>query len=466
MTLKLFSIKKIFRFTVVLISVLVQRNSFAQQNFILYNMRSVPQSIYANPAFRPTDTTIFVGIPVFSSQYFSFSNSGFRYSDLIKHGANDSLYADPNNMLSKLATKNYISLNYQMDLFSFGIGIKKNYFTFNVTEKATLRFGYTSEFMGFLWYGNGDPSIINKTINLAPSINFTHYREYGFGWSRKINDKLTVGGKLKYLYGMENVSTENSNVSIYTDPNDFALTAQSNVHIDESGIDSNEFHKPFNVAHYLFKKQNNGMGIDLGGTYKFNDRITFSASIVDLGFIHWNSAVSNYVSHTPGATFTYNGVNYNQFIGNNSINIGNALQKTGDSIAHVLKPDTLHNSYTTMLTTQIYVGANYQVIANGNAGILLYAQLYDNALHPAVALSYNQSVGKWLSASISYSIYNRSYTDIGLGFSVHLGATQLYIVSDNILGAIFPQDAKNINLHAGLNLVWAHKKHVTKASFN
>ncbi|HSY76537.1 MAG TPA: DUF5723 family protein, partial [Bacteroidia bacterium] len=109
---------------------------------------------------------------------------------------------------------------------------------------------------------------------------------------------------------------------------------------------------------------------------------------------------------------------------------------------------------------------NYQVISNGSAGILLYGQLYDNAIHPAVTLSYNQSVGKWLSASISYSIYNRSYTDIGLGFSVHLGATQLYIVSDNILGVIFPQDAKNINLHAGLNLVWAHKKHVKKASFN
>jgi len=464
---KQFFSKKPFRFAVVLISILIQHKSFAQQDFILYNMHAVPQSIYANPAFRPTDTTIFIGIPVFSSAYFNFSNSGFRYTDLIKHSSSgDSLYADPNNMLGKLAKKNYISFGLHVDIFSFGIGIKKNYFTFNVTEKVDARFGYSKDFMSFLWYGNGDPNTINKTINLAPSLNFTHYREYGFGWSRKINDKLTVGGKLKYLYGMENISTENSNVSIYTDPNDFALTAQSNVRINTSGLDSNSFGKHFNIGNYLFKKKNSGLGIDIGGTYKFNDRITFSASVTDLGFIHWNSAVTNYESHNPGASFTYNGVNYNQFVGNNSINIGNALQKTGDSIVKVLKVDTVHNSYTTMLSTQIYIGANYQVISNGSAGILLYGQLYDNAIHPAVTLSYNQSVGKWLSASISYSIYNRSYTDIGLGFSVHLGATQLYIVSDNILGVIFPQDAKNINLHAGLNLVWAHKKHVKKASFN
>src|ERR1700739_3621878 len=108
-------VKKIIYTSAVLLSLFIQHTVFAQQDYMLYNMQAVPQRMYANPSFRPTDTTIFIGLPVLSSEYFSFGNSGFKYSDLIRPDG-DSLKADVANMISKLAKENYISLAYHMDL--------------------------------------------------------------------------------------------------------------------------------------------------------------------------------------------------------------------------------------------------------------------------------------------------------------------------------------------------------------
>jgi hypothetical protein len=458
--LKPFFVRKIIYSSAVLASLFVQHTVSAQQDYTLFNMQAVPQRMYANPAFRPTDTTIFIGLPVLSSEYLSFGNSGFKYSDLIRPDG-DSLKADVANMISKLAKENYISLAYHIDLLSFGFGLKKNYFSFNATERVELRFGYSKDFFNFLWLGNGDPSTLGQPVNLAPSLNIIHYREYGFGWSRHINDKLTVGGKLKYLYGEENVSTGNTNASLTTDPNDFALTGQANIDINTAGVGSNSFNN-FNVMNYLFKKKNGGAAIDLGGTYKYTDNITFSVSLTDLGFITWNTDVTNYESHTANASFTYNGIDLDQFINNKSLNFGTVMQKTGDSAAKIFKIDTLHHTYTTMLTAQMYLGANYLFPWSGNAAILLHGEIYDKALHPSLTLSYNQTVGRWLTASIDYSIYNRSYNNIGFGMAHNLGPVQLYIVSDNVLGFLQPQNAQNIMFHFGINISWVHKRPAQK----
>ena len=124
-----------------LIVLLTNYTASAQQNFTLYNMEAVPQRMYANPAFMPSNSKVYVGLPILSSEYLNFSNSGFKYSDLIKHRG-DSLYVDYENMLSKLSKNNYISAAFQHDILSFGFKIKKNYFSFNATEKINLRFPY------------------------------------------------------------------------------------------------------------------------------------------------------------------------------------------------------------------------------------------------------------------------------------------------------------------------------------
>ncbi|HET6225720.1 MAG TPA: DUF5723 family protein, partial [Bacteroidia bacterium] len=172
------------------------------QNFTLYNMGVVPQRTYSNPALIPKGSRISVGIPMLSSEQLSIRNSGFKYSDVVKHGDDDSLHLDVDNMLSKLSPNNYLSVNYNPDILSFGIVADKNYISFNITEKVDIRFRYPKAFMEFLWKGNG--AYLDKEMQFNFGLDFSHYREYALGYAREINDKLFVGGKVKYLYGMEN----------------------------------------------------------------------------------------------------------------------------------------------------------------------------------------------------------------------------------------------------------------------
>ncbi len=437
--------KKTILFLSLLISIYTIDTTSAQQDLTMYNMEMIPQRMYANPALIPL-SRINIGLPVFSSLYFNFSNSGFKYSDLIKHRG-DSLYLDYDNMLSKLSKNNYFSTAIQPDLLSFGFRIGKNYISFNATEKINFQFRYPKNFMEFVWKGNG--GLLGEEVKFNFGVNFIHYREYGLGFAREINDKLTVGAKFKYLYGMENVWTEKADVSLTTDPNDFSLTAKSNIIINTAGVDSSST-SDINVKDYLLKKKNKGMGIDLGGVYKLTNKITLSASVIDLGFIKWKDGVSNYVSNDPNGQFTYQGLDLNQVFNSDSTN--NPTSVITDSLSKIFKINTVHNEYKTKLSTKIYLGANYNFAEKSNAGLLIYSQIFDKSIHPGLALSFNQRVGRWFNVSASYSIYNRSYNNVGLGIAISGGPVQYYIVSDNVLGSFFPQNTKNLHLHFGFNI--------------
>lgn len=431
-------------------------NYSSAQNFTLYNMNVVPQRTYLNPALIPQNSKISVGVPVLSSEQFSIRNSGFKYSDLIKHGTDDSLHIDIDNMLGKLSTNNYLSINYNIDLLSVGVVANKNYISFNATEKIDVRFRYPKAFMEFLWKGNG--AYLDKEMKFDFGLDFSHYREYALGFARQLNDKLSVGAKVKYLYGMENFNIKRSDISILTSSEDYAVTAKANLEINSSGIVKDSAAPDFNASQYGFGLKNSGMGVDLGGVYKATEKWTISASVVDLGFIKWKDNPTNYVSHDQNAKFTYNGFELNQLINSDSSSTKDIGKTLGDSLSEIFKIDTLHKSYKTRLSSQLYLGANYNLTEKSTAGVILYGQVFNKTLHPGIALSYNHQLAKWVNVSATYSMYNKAYTNLGLGIALKGGPIQFYIVTDNLIGMIFPQNTKSIQLHFGINLLFGKKK--------
>ncbi len=417
-------------------------NIYAQQDLVLYSMQSIPQSMYYNPALTPK-SKVNIGLPGISSIYINFSNSGFSYSNLVKKGKDDSLHIDVDNMISKLAKNNYINANAHVDLLSFGFRLKKNYFSFNATEKINVRFLYPKDFMKLVWHGNG--AFLGETLNLGFAMDASHYREYALGMARVINDKLTVGGKFKYLYGMENVNTANSTVTLKTDPSAYDLTATADILVNTSFNDSIP-----SVPAYLFKKKNNGFGLDAGANYKLNDKYSFSASITDLGFITWRSDVKNY--YTRNTSFTFEGIDAAQLL--DTAQNPSGTDKLLDSLKNIFKINESAEKYTTWLSSQVFIGGNYHINEKNYAGVLLRGQFFHQSFSPSVTISYNTQLGRWLYASAGYSILNRSYNNLGLGFSVNGGPVQLYMASDNVLGMIFPQSSRNINLRLGINLTF------------
>jgi outer membrane protein OmpA-like peptidoglycan-associated protein len=436
----------------------------AQQSLTLYNMQAIPQAMYVNPGMMPL-TNINIGLPGISSNYINYGNNGFALHDLIKVDGNGGMLIDANSFLGKLKTNNNLNINAHIDILSFGFKVKKrNYFSFNLTERVDIRMSYTKDLFSFAINGNGAAANLNRDMNLKIGLDATHFREWGVNYTREvIKDKLTIGGRLKYLSGIENVNTEKTSATLNTSSQYYALTGNANVSVNSSGVDSASQNHEASILGFNTGRKNQGAAIDIGASYQFNKKLSFSASIIDFGFIHWKDYTTNYVSNNPNATVHYNGINVNQAF-SDSANFGSSIGNYGDSLKNSFGVQTKHTSYTTMLTTQFYLGANYWLNEKNNVGLVLNGRYANKQFNPAVCVSFNNKVGRWFSASASYSIINRSYNNVGLGLAF-TGPVQFYIVSDNILSFLVfdkyksdnssfmvPAYSHNINVRFGINI--------------
>ena len=199
----------------------------AQQDFLMYNMNEIPQSSYSNPS-NQFNGKVFVGLPILSSNYYSVSNSGFAYSDAVKKDG-DSLLLDFKSLIKELEDESFTSFNTKIDLLSIGFQLgKRTQISVNVTENINVRFNYTKDFIRFVYEGNG--AFEDNTANFENiGIAANYYREYGLNVSHQFTNKLRLGTRLKYLYGIANIYSEKTDLSLSTDPNTFAPISSANL---------------------------------------------------------------------------------------------------------------------------------------------------------------------------------------------------------------------------------------------
>ncbi|MDD3877673.1 MAG: DUF5723 family protein [Bacteroidales bacterium] len=435
--------------TFILFSIFVS----AQNDVSIHLLQSVPQSIYTNPSFNP-EAKIYVGIPVLSSIYFGISHSGFAYNDIIKRQPDDSLYLDVDNMLSKLKKNNYLSAQYNWEILSFGFKVGKNYFSFNATEKISTRFTYPEDLLKLAWKGN--TQFIDEPADFSGTgVNMTHYREYALGYNRQLSDKLNVGLRGKLLYGKANVWTERSGITLRTDPATFDLTASSDIVLNMS-LPQVVFDDSldFDPLGYVRNTENTGLAFDFGASYKINDKFTVAASVLDIGKISWKSNVKNFSSEN--ASFTFEGIDLNDFFNKDST-AKDGFEILMDTLEKTFDFKETSNAYSTWLPGIVYLTGVYNLTRKDKIGLLVRADIFNSKILPSYTLSYNKRFFNFLSAVASYSIMNRSYTNIGFGMSLQLGPFQIYALNDNIYGLFAPTKSKNTNIHFGLNLVFGYR---------
>jgi len=434
--------KKLFLTTSLL---LVLLNAFAQQELTIYNMDAIGQSTQYNPSLMPLNR-MYIGIPALSSTSLLFSNSGFTWRDIHKRRSDDSITLDIENAISKLAAKNFINLSVRVNLLEAGVKVKKNYFTLNVSEKANLNFTFPKEFFELAMEGNG--AFIGKEVNLKRlSFDATHYREYAIGWARELNSKVTTGVRVKYLYGMENVSSGKSELSFYTAPDDYTLVLKSDYVINTSMASNSDD----GSSNYMFGFKNTGWAGDFSITYNYTDRLKLNASILDIGYINWTSNTKNYTALNGG--YTFNGINLNEFINDSS-----SFDHVADSLEDAFKPQENNDSYKTTLPAHIYLNASYQLGQRMTATGLIHAQTYSGTVQPSFTLGLNRRVTNHLSASLNYSMINHHLNNVGVGLAANAGAFQFYMLTDNIIGTIDPLGNHTTHIHFGFNLIFGRPK--------
>jgi len=463
---------------ILIILTILNTKVFSQQDNTLYYMKYIPQSNLSNPANQCNCTLNLSGalIPTTGSLYFNLSNSGFVYTDLIHNGTglqSDSLIADIPNVLKKTQKINYLTSEYFIDWFTAGYKYKDYYFTFNITEKFDIKIGYPRDLIKLFWEGNGK-SFLGNTIGFTGiGLSANYYREYAFGISKKINKKLTFGIKPKLLFGKANINTKKNNITWETYSNNFGYKIKTDIEVNTSQpfADITDFYFDFDnytiivetkakkptVKHVVMNNNNFGLGLDIGFVYKLYSNVTFYGSIIDLGYIRWKENVTTFKMK---GQYWPDGLNIIPMLQNSDTINDSYINNCADSVIRLYyDPHLQKKYYYSYLTAKLYLGGQYSLNDKLNFGLLTRMEFLLHTIRPSVSLSVNSNLKKWFSTSISYSIINNSFKNVGLGIMLKPGPFQFYVVTDNIMSAILPLSTKNINIRAGINMIFGCPKH-------
>lgn len=446
---------------------MIAGNAHAQPN-TMYFMKNVSQTWEMNPANTGIENGWHFSMPGFSSVDMTMNTNGWRYSDLIHMGTGqyaDSLIVDLDKFYNKLDDSNFMYEKVNYSLFTIGFRTGKHVFNFGITEKEFANPFFGSNLVALV--KNGNAPYLGTSFNTgAFGLNGIHYREFALGYAYDLNKKLTLGITGKVLFGLAAAQSKDINMSVQAPGDASYLSLEGSGQFNVSGpltfytspdglVDSVETH--FNGS-YMTNTGNMGFAVDLGAVLKPNDKVTLSASIIDLGSIAWKTDVTNL---TLNGQFTYQGVNIDNSLNKNDPNYkspSDAFSDLRDSIKHAFSIDNTSNSFNTAIPVKIYVGGSYQVNPNIEVGGLARARIYNSQASLSFTASGNAYWGDFFNLSASYSIIEGSYANLGLGIGLRGGPVQFYMVTDNVLTAFDPANASSLNFRLGLNFLVGYRK--------
>jgi hypothetical protein len=447
--------KKIILFSFVLLGSLMSKS---QSNLTLYNMEYIPQRSSVNPALTP-DCRWYLGTPGLSSIDFNFNSNAIAFKEisnsLVPSAEPGKFTLDIEQLGTILDHGAFVNLDVDLELINLGFKVRKSMFSFSATEKIKTRVGIPKDLLKLAFEGNGRENL-GYDFNFNFGLDVLYTREFAVGYSRTLlNDKLTIGGRLKYIQGLNVINTVKNDVKFTTNEQNFGYTVSADIEVNASTPFLDSLLTPEQRLSALINNGNNGFGLDIGVQYDLTDKIRLSASVLDLGVVKWENNITNIKSRNSGASFDYNGLDVRDYI-SDSVNGSAGFSALGDTLLDVFALDTSKSSFTSGLLSEFYIGGNYRITDKHNIGALVYGSFNNKQFLPAVTLSWNSRFGKVLVLSASYSIMRGNYRNAGIGVGLNLGVEQFYFASDNVLG-VFTGDVQNMSARFGWNHVIGKK---------
>lgn len=418
-----------------------------QTDILLYNYNDLPQTVHSSPATIPRNSFT-IGLPVVSGFYNRLHNNSFTVNQLFtERPADDSLVVNVDQVLNNLdEDKNLFSEYSGIDLMFFGIRINESYLTAGIRSNAFLSVNYPGEFVDFLW--NGNASRINETVDFSSfNVTLNHYLSYYIGLAFRVHDRLNLGFRLKSLHGLSSIHFEKMNADITTvfDQNNlYQITANNDILINTSGIDDFGLttENNFDLNEYLSGKKNSGFGLDLGINWKPSRNFNFSLSLLDIGYIYWNTKVKNYISENKNIEFDAIHVD----VTDNK----NILDVYLDTLSSMFKFNEISRHYTAGIPPRLLLGGYYTHLGTNRFGGLFYWRFLKGHTEKAFSLSYDKRFGNSFSFKLSWSAINNTYDNVGVGVSLHAGPIQIYFLTENVIGMFDPWNVKTHSLRLGL----------------
>jgi len=444
---------KAFSFHTILVKLtglllLIPASVHGQQSNTLYMLHQVPQSNLLNPAVQ-LRCKWYVGIPAIASLYTAYSNTAFTWNDLA--GSSEwNLYG----IEEQMHRADLYSVEAEVHPLSLGYRHRSFYFTFNLSEKARLYPTLPGDLAEALLYGNA--AFVGETARFnALRPNGYYHREYALGISKVLGRSWVAGIRARLIFGKASLYTGHSRSGLTTDENSFRLLLEGDYTLNSSfpltisedaeGNISDVTVNEINYYRMLINRGNPGFALDLGSIYRYNEKITLSASLLDLGLVRWKTDLNNVRAQ---GSFEYEGIDPGT-----EILSGAFVRQMRDSVIDAFEVTVTSLPYYSSLPVQLFLGGSYRLSEMIMLGAVNRNVFFRSKIHTSLTLSAHADLFDSFLAGLSWSLLNNSIWNIGAVIAFHGRGFQFHLVSDNLLGFFYPFDSRSINLRAGFNLM-------------
>jgi hypothetical protein len=434
----------------------------AQTGLLGYGSKAVVPTIMANPAMTG-NVRSHIAFPIISSIQLE-QNTSFKISDWILKEEGKT-YISPNKFAANALARNDMNTNLGIDIFSVGFRVKdKNYFSLGYQHFSTIYASFSDDLIKFLAEGNAQ----NPNVNLnEESIYINQFNAAYLGYARSLmDDKLNIGLRVKMLQGFGNFQTNNVNFNITTDANAspaYAVNVAGSMQAQAGGLfgvlmDTLNNNTGETVLNNL-TSMGKGVGFDFGASYKVTDKLTVSASAINVGNITWKKDFTQKMDLTGTGKFEFSGIKTNL----NSGADGNAADSVEQKFKEAFKIERTKGEYSSALPTMIYASASYNINAKNQASAVFRTQSFNGKSNNVLGVNYAYSPLKAIQLLAGANMANFKSVSFGAGMVANLGAVQLHILADNISGLMAIDNTNRLQVQAGINII-LKKKDATPAT--
>ena len=452
--------------------------AIAQNKQVIYGMQEIPQNLMLNPGTKIPQKKHY-GIPLFSQIHFNLGMSGVTVFDIFGKSDTD-INTRIRNKIFELSNKDFFTSTQQLELLNFGwLAKNKLYFSGGIYEEFDFILYFPKDLAVLAWEGNRD--YLNYEFDLGEiSTTGDLMTVYHFGVNKQITKKLTAGVRAKIYSSMFSYKSTNNSGSFVTrlgdenSPNIYEHSLENvNVSVETSGYASlQDVDAASVVTSEVIKRAffggNLGVGVDLGATYDITNRLTASASILDLGAIFHTKDVETY---RASSNYTLDGIEliFPAILdGQGTLPYYDDLE---DEVEREVPIDTLNNSYTQLRPMKVNASIGYSFGAptdggtncncydmsgglsrNQAVGLQYYSIFRPKGPQMAGTVFYYRRLFDFLSTKATYTFDSYSASNIGLGMVVDLGKFNFYVAADNLLSYGNLAKAKSVSLQLGFNI--------------
>jgi len=342
----------------------------------------------------------------------------------------------------------YEDLN--MNLLAVGFWTKKSFHSIEVNLRESAAFGLPKDLFDMLKNGSRqDPYILSNTRS-----DGTAFAEFAYGYSRRINEKFSVGGRLKLLVGLANVAADFSSSSLTINGSEVSYKVNADLKFAGNflnvGTKTSEYDPTKQVLDYSDVKLGSynpcgfGGAVDLGVTYNPIKDLAISLSVLDLGGISWNY---NIVGKSSGSD-SFTGVTVKSD-GTVEEELEEALKRLQ---ALVEFEQVSPSSAFSMLNCTINLGARYYMpfYERLSVGALVSAKI--NKFNPYVDFRVGATITPidWFSFTANYGV-NTYCASYGLAASLNLANFNIFAGYEGYSGKVAPLQITDFSAYAPLS---------------